>query len=155
MEVSAANSLRSERVSGCSKSERSEHSERSELVERSETVQDRDWDDRDCSRQRDWDDRDCSRQRLRRPRLFKTETETTETVPDRDWETEETNRPLLLIVRCFVCLFVCLYNERSLGGPGGYREFPPQREPLCTAHKKYRLITGPGAHKGGTRRSFI
>ena len=33
MEVSAANSLRSEKVSGGSKSERGEHSERSELVE--------------------------------------------------------------------------------------------------------------------------
>ena len=101
------------------------------------------------------------------PRLFKTETETTETVPDRETETTETvpdretetetgetNRPLPLIV-ALVGWLLCLYNERSLGGPGGYRELPPQREPLCTVHKKYRLITGPGAHKGGTRRSSI
>ena len=116
MEVSAANSLRSERVSGCSKSERSE------LVERSETVQDRDWDDRDCSRHRDWDDRDCSRQR--RQRL---------------------TGPFLLLS---VCLFVCT-TKGHLVDPEG-TESSHHRGTLCAQLiKNTGLLLDPELIKEG------
>ena len=55
--------------------------------------------------------RDRSRQRLRRPRL---------------------NGHVFLYVACLLAW----YHERSLCGPGGYRELAAEREPLCTVHKK-------------------